>query len=45
MLGEGLRVAIVGFTTVFVALIILQMSVNLMSFFIRMIEKRKKEEK
>jgi Na+-transporting methylmalonyl-CoA/oxaloacetate decarboxylase gamma subunit len=43
MLLEGVKVAIIGFSTVFLALIILEISVNLMSFFVRRFEK--KEEK
>lgn len=40
MLLEGLRVALIGFFTVFVTLIILEMSVNIMSFFVRKLEKK-----
>lgn len=43
MLQEGFRVAIIGFSTVFLTLIILELSVNIMSFFVRRFEK--KEEK
>jgi Na+-transporting methylmalonyl-CoA/oxaloacetate decarboxylase gamma subunit len=43
MLLEGVKVAIIGFSTVFLTLIILEISVNLMSFFVRRFEK--KEEK
>ncbi|MDW8002228.1 MAG: OadG family protein [Deltaproteobacteria bacterium] len=41
MLLEGLRIALIGFSTVFIALIILEISVNLMSFFVRKFEKKK----
>lgn len=43
MLGEGLRVALVGFATVFATLIILEISVNVMSFFVKLFEKKKEE--
>ncbi len=40
MLLEGLKIALVGFLTVFVALILLEISVNLMSFFVKRFEKK-----
>ncbi|MCX7856873.1 MAG: OadG family protein [Deltaproteobacteria bacterium] len=40
MLQEGIKVALIGFSTVFIALIILEISVNLMSFFVRRFEKK-----
>lgn len=40
MLEEGIKVALVGFSTVFLTLIILEVSVNLMSFFIKRFGKK-----
>ena len=42
MLLEGLKIAIIGFSTVFLTLVLLEVSVNLMSFFVRRFEKKEK---